>query len=316
MSRTKVACVGAGGLANSVHYPSVLECADLAELVAICDLDESRLNATADKYGVPARYTDLRAMLAEADLDAVYAIMPPRGLRDVVLQCLEAGKHVFTEKPLGMSADEAREMATAAERAGVKTMVGFNRRFSHVVREARRLVLERGEVTQALVEFHKCMSEPYYDMSICLMDIIHVIDLLRHLCGEVTRVSSNVQQCHDTWNNMFNALLKFEGGAMGMVTADRHSGARYERIEFHGEKIACYVRAPERAEVWRDDGPEPLILTGEELAGTAESRITYGYAGETRHFLESIRDDVLPWTHFGDAARTMELCEVIEQGGF
>lgn len=315
MPPVKVAFIGAGNFANAMHYPSVAEC-DLAELAAICDLDEGRLSATADKYGLSRRYTDFRAMLDDVEIDAIYTIMPPNGLGDVVIPCLEAGKHVFAEKPLGTCATEAREMAAAAEQFGVHTMVGFNRRFCFVIREALRLVHERGDVTQALVEFHKLLGDLAFNISTLVSDVIHSIDLLRFLCGEVERVASNVQQIQTDWNNMYNALLKFDSGALGIVTANRHSGARYERFEFHGHRIACYIRAPERAEIWRDDGKEPLILTGKELSGSDEGRIAYGYAAETQHFLECVRDDKTPLTHFGDAVRTMELCELIEQGGF
>ena len=104
LQKVKVGFIGAGNIANAWHYPSVADCCDLAELAAVCDLNEERLNSTADKYGVAHRFTDLREMLERVELDAVYCIGPPMMLLETVLPCLRAGKHVFTEKPLGMSA--------------------------------------------------------------------------------------------------------------------------------------------------------------------------------------------------------------------
>ena len=62
--RSRVAMIGAGGMANRVHYPSLYELED-AEMVAVCDLDEERLRATADKYEIDGRYTDYKRMIEE-----------------------------------------------------------------------------------------------------------------------------------------------------------------------------------------------------------------------------------------------------------
>lgn len=292
------------------------DCADLAEMVAVCDLDEERLNATADKYAVDARFTDLHEMLDTVELDAVYCIGPPMMLMETVMPCLEAGKHVFTEKPLGMSADEAERMAAIAAENECLTMVGFNRRFAYVIDRCKELVDERGGPTQVVAEFHKYMlgQPPYYDMSIVLMDVIHSIDFMRHFCGDPVSVHSAVRRRHNDWDNVFNALLTFDNDAVGILTANRASGTRYERFEVHGRGIACYLRAPERAEVWVDDAREPIILSGEDLAGSDDNRITYGFLRENEHFLTCVRDGVQPISNFGDALKTMQLCETIEQG--
>ena len=95
MTALRVGFLGAGRRASSAHYPSVarLQLDGEVQLVAICDLDEQRLTAAADRYGVgpEGRYTDLERMLREAHLDAVYAILPPRLTGPLVLRLLEAG---------------------------------------------------------------------------------------------------------------------------------------------------------------------------------------------------------------------------------
>jgi len=316
LGKVKVGFIGAGNIANAWHYPSVADLSDLAEMAAVCDLDEERLNTTADKYGVASRFTDLHEMLGSVELDAVYCIGPPMVLMETVIPCLEAGKHVFTEKPLGMSADEAEQMASTAAAHDRLSMVGFNRRFAYVIARCKEMVDERGGPTQVVAEFHKCMlgQRPYYDMSIVLMDVIHSVDFLRHLCGDPREVHSAVRRMHNDWDNVFNALLTFENDAIGLLSANRASGTRFEAFEIHGRGIACYIRAPERAEVWIEDAKAPVILTGEELAGSSDNRITYGFLRESEHFLTCVRDGVQPISNFADAAKTMRLCETIEQG--
>jgi len=173
----------------------------------------------------------------------------------------------------------------------------------------------------AMAEFHKDMLRggPYWDMSILRTDVIHVVDALRDLCGEVTEVAAHTDHHYvrEGWEysyNLYNALLRFENGASGILTANRTSGNRYERFEYHGREVSAYVRAPERAEIWRA-GDGETVVTGEQLAGSTDSRLTYGYRDETRHFIQCIRENRLPRTHFGDAVRTMELVDLIEAGG-
>jgi predicted dehydrogenase len=303
-----------------MHYPSVAE-AEGAELAAICDLNEERLNRTADRYGVTARYTDYHRMFEREAIDAVCVIMPAMPLHPIVMDCLRAGKHVFTEKPPGVRTEETAAWAEEAARQGVKSCVAFNRRYSAVFQAAKSAVLERGEPSMAMAEFHKDMLKggPYWDMSILRTDIIHVVDALRDLCGEVAEVAAHTDHYYvrEGWDhsfNLYNALLRFENGASGILSANRTSGNRYERFEFHGREVSTYTRAPQRSEIWRA-GEGETVLTDQELTGSTDPRITYGYRDETLHFLTCIQDDRLPRTHFGDAAKTMELVDRIEAAG-
>ena len=318
MSVVRVGFIGAGSMANAVHYPSIAELPE-AQLVAICDLDEGRLNSTADKYGIPKehRYTDYRLMLEREDLDAVYVIMPPTGLTPIVLACLRAGKHVFIEKPPGCNSDEAWAMAEEAERQKVKTCVGFNRRYAAVYRYAKAKVFERGVPSLAFAEFHKDMlgQGPYYGMSILRTDIIHAVDILRDLLGEPIEVCAHVWSRYERWqnsHNQFAAMVRFDSGAVGVLMASRTAGSRYERFEVHGKGVSAYIRAPEHAEIHRQ-GLEVEVVTDEQLTGTTDRRMTYGYFEENRHFITCILRDELPLTNFTDAAKTMELVDRIEK---
>ncbi len=317
-SVVRVGFIGAGSMANAVHYPTIAELPE-AELVAICDLNEERLHATAEKYGVPEkhRYTDYRRMLEREELDAIYVIMPPMGLAPIVLDCLRAGKHVFIEKPPGCNSDEAWAMAEEAERQKVKTCVGFNRRYAAVYRYAKAKVLERGTPSLALAEFHKDMlgQGPYYGMSILRTDIIHAVDTLRDLLGEAVEVTAQVFSRYERWansHNQFAALIRFDSGATGVLLSSRTAGSRYERFEVHGCGVSAYIRAPEQAEI-HQQGAAVEVVTDEQLTSSTDRRITYGYRDESRHFLECILHDKTPLTNFTDAARTMELVERIEQ---
>ncbi len=313
--RLRVGFIGAGGHANRVHYPTLAQMPEV-DLVAVADPDEKRRSATAEKYDVPGRYVDHRELLEKAALDAVYVCLPPALVREVVLDCLAAGIHTFCEKPLGMSYGEAAEMAEAAEKAGVKTLCAYNRRYSTVLIEAKERVTERGPISQVLAEFHKNMlrSGPYHGMSIMVADIAHVVDAMRWLVGEATEVVPFADEFRADWRNVFTSLVRFDSGAAGVLLANRASGSRYERFEVHGPGISAYVRAPERLELWTDGEKEPTIVEYPEARQAISPAWIehYGYAPESRHFFQCIRDDVQPSSHFADSARTMLLAERLE----
>jgi len=312
-----VAFIGAGDMANAVHYPSVAKSPN-AKLVAVADLDQKRCAQTADKFGIKGRYADYKQMFEMERIDAVYVIMSPRFVKPIILDCLNAGKHVFTEKPLGVSAADAREMAALAVKHKRATAVGFNRRFSAVLAEARKRVEAKGPINTVMAEFHKDMKENYEfnKVSIVRTDVIHVIDVLSWVGGEVSEVRSCADKLNqEDWINNANALMRFKNGAVGMLSANRKNGNRYERFELHGYGISAYVRAPELAEIYETGVKDPTILKGPELCGTDEFRVVYGYEAETRHFLESIAQGRDCENSFSAAVRSYELAEKIESGG-
>jgi len=185
-----------------------------------------------------------------------------------------------------------------------------------VVEESRRRVVESGGVSQMMAEFHKDMlsTGPYWGISILVTDVIHAVDLLRHVCGEPVEVASFPEKRFADWTNVYSALVAFDSGATGILSANRAAGSRYERFELHSRGMSAYVRAPEEAQVWREGRREPEILRGDELAGSADPRHSYGYFAESRHFVDCVLADRRPLADLSDALETMKLVAAIESG--
>ena len=91
-SRTMVrlALIGAGGMANAVHYPALAEMNDVV-LAGICDLDPARLTETAARFGIAETFTDYRLMLETVKPDGVYVLMPPQHVFEVAMERARAG---------------------------------------------------------------------------------------------------------------------------------------------------------------------------------------------------------------------------------
>jgi len=194
MNKIKVGMIGAGARANSAHYPSLAEMDDV-EMAAVCDLLEDRLNITAEKYGIEERFTDHKLMLKRVDLDAVYIVMSPALLDPLITYCLKQGKNTFIEKPPGIHVEETRKWSRLARENDCKTMVGFQRRFHPCVTQAKRIVEERGKILYCMAAFHKHGEwESYWDS--LTNDVIHVLDLLRWMGGDVKKVHSVAGQLY------------------------------------------------------------------------------------------------------------------------
>ena len=137
MSKVKVGVIGLG--MGSAHLKCYSECQG-AEIVAICDLDEAKLDSTREHYPQAATFTDYERMLAMPGLDAVSVALPNFLHAPVTIAALKAGKHVLCEKPMAMNAAEAQEMKSVAEKEGKILMMHFNMRYGPLGHSLKPLV--------------------------------------------------------------------------------------------------------------------------------------------------------------------------------
>lgn len=312
MDKVRVGVIGAGAHANFAHYPSLASMSDV-EIIAISDLNEERLNRTADRYGVIGRYKDFREMVNREKMDAVYIVVPPHQLYDLAIYCLKKGLNVFVEKPPGITYEQTKNMALTAKKYGCKTMVGFNRRFIPLMRKVRAIVEKRGPIIQCAATFYKNMVGawlPYYEGAVDILtcDAIHAVDTLRWMGGEVKTVASLINQFYAEYNNSFNALIKFKGGAVGFLMTNWAVGKRIHTFEMHSKGISAFINPDDKAVVYADNNEEPIAtITATEAAGSQDRVKYYGFYDENRHFIDCIKEDRDPETNFEDAAKTMEL---------
>lgn len=139
--RIRLGVVGTSWWSDAMYLPALTR-HPLADVRAVVGGHLDRTREFAARWGVPAAYESLDAMLAHESLDAVVIVTPNRHHHAMAMAALDRGLHVLCEKPLAMSATEAAEMAGAARRAGVVTMVPFTYRFMPVSRYVKELVDE------------------------------------------------------------------------------------------------------------------------------------------------------------------------------
>lgn len=143
-NKLRVGVIGAGAFAETGHLPG-LQSHPQAEVVAICGRRYDHVRSLADRFNIPAAYTDYHELYARPDLDAVTIVTPNIEHAKQAITALESGKHVFCEKPMAMTVTEAHEMVRAAEISRKIHQMAFTYRYLYGVQELRRRVL-RGDI--------------------------------------------------------------------------------------------------------------------------------------------------------------------------
>jgi len=127
----KVALIGYGGAFNmGLHHRNSMEATKRMKVVAVCDKDAARLTTAREELGEQTEtFTEVSALLKWGQFDLAVVILPHNLHAPVAIQCLKAGKHVITEKPMCLTVKEATAMIDAAEASGVMVSVFHNRRW-------------------------------------------------------------------------------------------------------------------------------------------------------------------------------------------
>ena len=310
--KMRVAMIGAGGMANTVHYPSLASFDDV-EIAGICDLDEARLTATADKYAIAGRYTRYPKMIEDLAPDAVYAIGQPHIMIDVWMWCLSQGLNLYIEKPMGLTVHQARSLAHLAEQRGCITQVSFQRRTCPMVVMLRDECLKRGPITHGVCEFYKCAIDPCLGARDHMMDDgVHAIDTIRWMCGgEVVRIKSECKRVLVPDINFITALIEFDNGATGVLLNSWTSGRRIFRVQMHAPGICAEAEHEGKGFLYADGDTTGQEFDTREIAGGDQLFEFGGFKAKNREFIDCVRAKQLPGSHFGDAVKTMEVAEII-----
>jgi myo-inositol 2-dehydrogenase / D-chiro-inositol 1-dehydrogenase len=136
---TRIGVIGCGRIAGLRHLPALSRQPD-ARVVAVADVHAERLARLADEFGIERRYSAHEHLLADPEVDAVAVLVPAAMHADVAIAALEAGKHVFVEKPLALGLGDADRLVERAASSDRHVLVAYNLRWHRLVREARRLL--------------------------------------------------------------------------------------------------------------------------------------------------------------------------------
>ncbi|VVO01264.1 Gfo/Idh/MocA family protein [Pseudomonas fluorescens] len=334
-SPLRIALIGAGNMGQQ-HYHH-LKTLTQAILCAVAD-PGPQAAAIATQWGV-AHFADHWQMLKQVKPDAVIVANPNALHVSTALDCLAAGVPVLLEKPVGVHMDEVRQLVNASKATGVPVLVGHHRRHNPLIVRAHELIqsgaLGRLTTVTALWQLRK--PDSYFETAwrrepgagMLLTNLIHDLDLLRHLCGEVRQVQAITSNAVRGFANEDCAavLLQFDSGALGSLTGSDAVAAPWSWELGSGENPVyprqadqpCYLLAGTGGALsipqlkrWHyadaDGGwHQPLLLEQESFSADEALRL------QLQHFVRVVRREVEPLVSVADAARTLALIDAIRE---
>ena len=248
----RVGVIGCGPI-GTLHAEAVCR-SPLATLAGVCDLDRERAECLAQRLGRDVvAYGRSSDLLRAGAVDVVTIATPDHLHVDVALEAIDAGCHVFCEKPLATTAAEARSLVDAAARRGVKLGVDYNRRFGFGYRMPERCSRTGSSETSG-----RCSSTfstgrpaprwPRFPEVILTTLLTHHLDLARWFGGEVASISARFGPADPAASGLRRDVvisLEFAGGAVGAIVAGYRDGLTRtsERAEIVGSLGSVSDRA-------------------------------------------------------------------------
>lgn len=326
MSNTRLAVIGAGVIGKR-HLLASKELNHIS-VVGIADPFPAA-QSVADEYNAPL-FTSAAQMLRAVKPDGVVIATPTEHHLEPTLQSLDAGAHVLVEKPIMADLTECEQIIAKSEVTNRHVLVGHQRRYYGLVNKARELI-QQGEIGQLIsVSGQWTVRKPddYYTpewrkewhAGPILTNLIHEMDLLRYIAGEVVSISA------ETSNTALNfekedcagLVLRFANGAIGtFVVSDQsfspwsweHALGENAAIPASGQNAIRFMGTKGSLDfpnltLWKSDN-EVCDWSSELVATEFAGDIRDPYVSQLSHFVDVIRGDALPRISARDATATL-----------
>ena len=236
------------------------------EYAGVCTTREETAKKAADFLGIDYYTTNEDDLINDPSIDIIDICTPNIYHYGTLIKAINAGKHVYCEKPLCITYEQAREVAELAEKKGITAQMVFNNRFLPAILKAKELISEGklGRILSFRCEYlHASAADPNknagwkQNKDICgagtLFDLgSHAVDLIYYLCGEIKHVKGKSQIAYPTrkgldgsiWqtnaDEAFYMICETEGGAIGTIEASKVAVGTNDDINLavYGEKGA------------------------------------------------------------------------------
>jgi predicted dehydrogenase len=288
--RLGIGVVGAGGFGQSVLLPALQEAGGI-DPIAIASAGGTTARRIGERYGFRTATSRAEDAIAHPDVDVVFVLTRHDLHAPFVVAALDAGKHVFTEKPLALSYEQLDAVAKAREGARGDVMVGFNRRFAplvtrlgeHFAGRAHPLVMLY-RVNAGFLPREHWVHDPVQGGGRILGEACHFVDLLHHLAGAPpTRVFAECIAGGARYRGDDNVAitLRFSDGSVGtlLYTALGDDRLPKERLEVYGEGGIAIL----------EDFRSLELARGGRVRRERSASQDKGFVEEMRRFLAAIR---------------------------
>lgn len=322
----KLLNVGVIGLSMGKAHAWGVKKHEGACLYAVCDIDEKKAQEVARELEVSRVFTDYKEMIADSALDAVIIASPDQDHREMVINTLEAGKHILCEKPLALTREDCEAVVEAVKKSDCKFMVGQICRYTPGFRQAKEIIDAGaiGELTFVESEYAHDYAEMYargtWRSDPARNGVVgggcHAVDLLRWIAGDPQEVMA--YSTHKTfegvtpYDDTHIAIMKFPDHVIGKVFVSISCKRDYTmRSVFYGTKGTIIVdNVNPQMTVFKmdvlgdkDRHDMPITVPVEINNHNAE--------GEFREFYNTIMEDTPISTDVFEGANTVAVCMAI-----
>ncbi|MGQ9493535.1 MAG: Gfo/Idh/MocA family oxidoreductase [Anaerolineae bacterium] len=233
----RAAVIGVGMMGR--NHARVYAQMENAALVAAADPDATALEPIARTYKVRV-YTDYIEMLDAEKPDLVSIAVPTRLHREVAVEAMKKGIHVFLEKPISASLKEGQEIVDCAKREGVKLAVGHIERFNPAIIELKKQ-LDAGQLGR-IFQIHARRVGPFpsrvEDVGVVIDLATHELNLLEYLTGsQVESVYAEIErEIHAKHEDLLTGILKFKDGTVGILDINWLTPTKIRELSLIGER--------------------------------------------------------------------------------
>jgi len=288
----RVVQIGAGAFAHSFHGPTLQRLSLAADppisLEAICDLDLSRALVFSSEFGYRKAYTDFQNMIEESRPDLLYCMVQPHATAGVLERIFPYRLPIFTEKPPGVSIEEAERLAGLAEEYGVVNYVAFNRRRMPGLQYLRHWADANAPIRYVRAEMFRNRR---LESDFAVGTAIHPLDFLRYLCGDVVEIRTHSLPYAGTQARDYLVQLRFASGLIADLAVLVDCGMLRERylVQVENSSMEVTIGTGYTSEffaagelVYRDNR---VVL---EKPADLDPLIAGGFVAEHEAFLDSV----------------------------
>jgi len=221
VKKLRVAVIGAGFWGR--NHLRVLKDLPEADLVAVCDVNRERVDSASRRYGIRS-YVNSDDLYRKEDVDAVTICVWSAELYSESIKALNAGKHIFVEKPMASQSKEAEEILETAKSQNLYLTVGFIERFNPAVRRLKKAI-DDGKIGEPVSATGKRVSkwpERLGDIGVVKDTAIHDIDLMRFIFNEdpITVYARAGRLRHRRFEDYVQVMLTFPDGKSAFLEAN------------------------------------------------------------------------------------------------
>lgn len=281
--RCNLGFIGCGQLMTGQHIQNTHH-SQINRIHTLCDIDEPKMLAVAQKYPPIKTTTNYKQLLADPEVQLVVIAMNPERHAALAIEALQADKDVYVEKPMGVSVSEAREIARTALRCNRRVTTGFNRRFAPAYLELKPYLRNRQGGLSIFYRIADLERWQRHDSPRLIHEIVHIFDIL---CYFVDSAPVTIY-ANQGWHANDNILtLTFADRSIATILSTGRTGSiPKERVELHWDMCAIEVESFVEARYYHVPGA-PLV---KRYAGRISDKAGSLAKLATDHGMETLRD--------------------------